>query len=148
MVWSAVSEVSVRRTAVVQTVGTSRTSERRVRRTSVVRAGLTESGNAVRRVSGTSVRRWSVESSTSVVRGTSVVYSCVRDARRARAPVGEATSVTIGAISGSFVRGATVSRSRVTTEATIRDVSIRKHSDVSRTVVGGTSVGSPRSSCE
>lgn len=56
--------------AVSLTVGASRTTEGCVCRASVVRAGLTESGNAVR---GASVCRRSVESRTAVVCGTGVV---------------------------------------------------------------------------
>lgn len=148
MVWSAVSEVAVRWTAVIRKVVTSRTSEGCVRRTSVVGSGLTESGNAVRRVRGTSVCRWSVESRTAVVRGTSVIWSSVSDTRHSGTSVGGTASVTSGAVSGSFLGEATVSRSCVIAEATVRDVPVRNRSDVSGTMVGGTGVGATGSSCE
>lgn len=148
VVWSAVSEVAVRGTAVIRTVMTSQTSEGRVRWTSVVGSGLTESGNAVRRVRGTSVCRWSVEPRTTVVRGTSVIWSSVSDTRHSGTSVCGTASVTSGAVSGSFIGEATVSRSCVIAEATVRDVPVRNHSYMSGTMVGGTGVGATGSSCK
>lgn len=135
MVWRAVS----------LSVGASRTTEGCVCRASVVCAGLTESRNAVR---GVSVCRRSVESRTAVVRGTGVVWSSVSDTRQSRTTVGGSSCVTSGAESGCSVSETTVGRSCVIAEAAVRDVPVRKHSDVSGTMVSRTGVGCTRSSGE
>lgn len=147
VVWPTVSKLAMRGTTVSRTVVTSRTSEGCVCRTGV-RAGLTESRNAMRRVRGASVRCWSVESGTAVVRGTSVTESSVGEIRRSGTSVGGTSSVTSGAVSGCSVSGTTVGRSGVIAETTVGDVPVRNRSGVYRTMVGGTGVGSTGGSGE